>query len=357
MAQNHFLAGVGRALLFKGNELIAVAKTLTESTFDFGITAEDIRGGQGNGLLGRYFHDSTLTATLTDAMFDINYIALSLGVNVAQGGLSVKEEELTVGADNAITVTETPVAFDGTMIGWYKKPTDEDWSIATIDAQQKKMNISNATKGDTYCVKYFYQNANAKSVTIKSQYVPATLHVVIMTDLYTGKVGTQSDATKYGRLIVDIPQFQLDGAQNLSLTATSAATISLSGQALAVLDGATCEDDPYYGTMTEEIIGAKWQDNVVAIAVENAEMELSTNASETLIVRVVYGKGMASQRKDNSNFTFTKVNDPAATATGVAVSTDGVVSAGAVDGAAVIEVTLKNAANVPPAFATVTVTA
>lgn len=356
MAQNHFLAGVGRALLFKGNELIAVAKTLTESTFDFGITAEDIRGGQGNGLLGRYFHDSTLTATLTDAMFDINYIALSLGVNVAQGGLSVKEEELTVGADNAITVTETPVAFDGTMIGWYKKPTDEDWSIATIDAQQKKMNISNATKGDTYCVKYFYQNANAKSVTIKSQYVPATLHVVIMTDLYTGKVGTQSDATKYGRLIVDIPQFQLDGAQNLSLTATSAATISLSGQALAVLDGATCEDDPYYGTMTEEIIGAKWQDNVVAIAVENAEMELSANASETLIVRVVYGKGMASQRKDNSNFTFTKVTSPAATATALTVGANtGVVSAGAQAGVAVIEVSLIDVPNVSPAFVNVTV--
>lgn len=306
--------------------------------------------------MGRYFHDSTLTATLTDAMFDINYIALSLGVNVAQGGLSVKEEELTVGADNAITVTETPVAFDGTMIGWYKKPTDEDWSIATIDAQQKKMNISNATKGDTYCVKYFYQNANAKSVTIKSQYVPATLHVVIMTDLYSGKVGTQSDATKYGRLIVDIPQFQLDGSQNLSLTATSAATISLSGQALAVLDGATCEDDPYYGTMTEEIYGAKWQDNVVAIAVENAEMELSTDASETLIVRAVYGKGMASQRKDNSNFTFTKVTSPAATATALTVGANtGIVSAGAQAGVAVIEVSLTDAPNVSPAFVNVTV--
>lgn len=66
MAQNHFLAGVGRALLFKGNDLIGVARTLTESTFDFAITAENVRGGLGNGLLGRYFHDSTLTATLTD---------------------------------------------------------------------------------------------------------------------------------------------------------------------------------------------------------------------------------------------------------------------------------------------------
>lgn len=355
MAQNHYLAGVGTALLFKGNDLIGVAKTLTESTFNFAITAEDIRGGKGNGLLGRYFHDSTLTATLTDAMFDLNYIALSLGVNVESGGLSVKEEELKVGADNTVTTTETPVAFDGTMIGWYKKPTDTDWTIGTIAGN--KMTITGGTQDAVYCVKYFYQNANAKSITIKSQYVPATLHVVVLTDLYSGKVGTQSDATRYGRLIVDIPQFQLDGSQDLSLTATSAATVSLSGQALAVLDGATCEDDPYYGTMTEEIYGAKWQDDVIALAIENSDIQLSHNGTEALIVRAVYGKGMASQRKDNSNFNFTKVNDPTATATGVVVSTDGIVSAGTQDGAAVIEVTLKNAPNVPPAYATVDVTA
>lgn len=355
MAQNHYLAGVGTALLFKGNDLIGVAKTLTESTFNFAITAEDIRGGKGNGLLGRYFHDSTLTATLTDAMFDLNYIALSLGVNVESGGLSVKEEELKVGADNTVTTTETPVAFDGTMIGWYKKPTDNDWTIGTITGN--KMTITGGTQEAVYCVKYFYQNANAKSITIKSQYVPATLHVVVLTDLYSGKVGTQSDATRYGRLIVDIPQFQLDGSQDLSLTATSAATVSLSGQALAVLDGATCEDDPYYGTMTEEIYGAKWQDDVIALAIENADIDLNQNNTEALIVRAVYGKGMASQRKDNSNFNFTVETSPAATATGVTVSTEGVVSAGTVDGVAVVEVTLKNVPNVPPAYATVTVTA
>lgn len=353
MAQNHFLAGVGRALLFKGNELIAVAKTLTESTFDFSITAEDIRGGAANGLLGRYFHDSTLTATLTDAMFDINYIAMSLGVPVEQGGVSVKEEELTVGADNTVTVSETPVAFDGSLIGWYKKPTDDDWTIGTLNAE--KMTIPSASQNDVYCVKYFYQNENAKSIIIKSQYIPSTLHVVIMTDLYSGKVGAQTDTSKYGRLIVDIPQFQLDGSQSLSLTASSAATVSLSGSALAVLDGNTCEEDPYYGTMTEEIFNAKWQDNVVALAVENSDIELSSASTETLIVRAVYGKGMASQRKDNGNFSFTKATTPAATATDTTVSTTGVVTAGSTKGVAVIEVTLKNAPSVPPAFVTVTV--
>lgn len=273
-------------------------------------------------------------------------MALSLGVNVEKGGIVVKEEELTV-ASGAVTVTETPVAFDGSMIGWYKKPTDDDWQIGTITGTS--MSIGGASAGDVYCVKYFYQNENAESITIKSQYVPATVHLVVLTDLYSGKVGTQSDATKYGRLIVDIPQFQLEGNQNLSLTASSAATINLTGMALAVLNGATCEDDPYYGTMTEEIYGAKWQDDAIALAVVNSDITLATSAEEALDVRVVFGRGVASQKKDNSNFTFESEDNSMAT-----VDANGVVK-GVATGTTTIEVTLTDAANVQPAFVTVTV--
>ena len=304
-------------------------------------------------MLGRYFHDSNMQVTLVDAMFDLQYMALSLGVNLESGGLSVKEEELAVGTDGTVTASETPVAFNGSMIGWYKKPSDTEWSIGTFTGS--KMAISGASQNDPYCVKYFYINENAKSIKIKSQYVPSELHVVIMNDLYSGDVGSQSDATRYGRLITDIPRLQMDGNQTLNLTATSAATINLTGSALAVLSGDSCEDDPYYGTMTEEIYGAKWQDDVVALAVENSDIELAKSASETLIVRAVFGAGMASQRKDNSNFTFSVVNSPASTATGTAVDNKGVVKAGTQAGVAVVQVMLTGAPDVDPAFVTVTV--
>lgn len=345
MAKNHFLAGVGTALIFDGNNLIGAATTLTDSTFDFSITAEDIRGGKGNGLLGRYFHDSALTATLTDAMFNLNYMALSLGVNVEMGGISIMEEEVVANGGSAV-VSEDPIAFDGTMIGWYKKSTDTEWQIGTLTGNT--MTISGAQSGEAYCVKYFYNNENAKSITIKSQYVPSVVHLVVMTDLYSGEVGTQSDATRYGRLIVDIPQFQLDGAQNLSLTASSAATINLTGMALAVLNGATCEDDPYYGTMTEEIYGAKWQDEVIALAAVNSEIELATGGSEVLDIRVVFGNGIASQKKDNTYFTFTSSAENYAT-----VDNNGVVK-GVATGKTNIEVSLTGS-DVAPCFVTVDV--
>lgn len=353
MAKNHFLAGVGRALLFRGNNLIGVSKTLTESTFDFTITAEEIRGGAANALWGKYFHDSNLAVTLTDSMFNIEYIAASLGVNVESGGISIKEEEV-VAASGKATVTETPVAFDGTMIGWYKKPSESEWTIGTLNG--KDMTIPGAKPDDVYCVKYFYQNSNAKSILIKTQYVPATLHVVIINDLFAGDVNDAANATRYGRLITDIPRLQLDGNQNLSLTSSGAATVSLTGSALAVASGDSCEEDPFYGTMTEEIFGGKWQDDAIAIAVENGDVALKTSGEETLAVRVLFGGSMLPARKDSSNFTFAVEATPTATATGVQVDATGKVSAGDVQGVAIVSVTLKDAPHVEPTYVKVNVT-
>lgn len=47
MPIGQYLAGVGRALLLKGNDLIGVGKTFTNSSINFDITSEDVRGGQG----------------------------------------------------------------------------------------------------------------------------------------------------------------------------------------------------------------------------------------------------------------------------------------------------------------------
>lgn len=337
MAQNQFLAGVGRALLFAGDDLIGVAKTLTESTFNFSISSEDIRGGQGNALFGKYFHDSNLAINLTDAMFNLEYVAANLGVDIEMGGLSLYESPKAgevVGAGGVITLANTAVEFDGTLIGWYKKPSDANWSVANISSNNT-MTIAGANQGDVYCVKYFYQNPNARFITIKTQYVPKVLHLVILSDLYSGETADVGSATKYGRIITDIPSFQLDGNQDLNLTATSAANISLAGNALGVESGDSCEEDPYYGTMTEEIFGASWQENVVALAVENSDIEIGVGDTEALVVRAVYGGSVASNRQPNSNFTFA-VESGSST-----VDEDGVVT-GAGTGDSIISVTLTD---------------
>ena len=274
-------------------------------------------------------------------MFNLQYVAASLGVDVNQGGVSLYESAKageTVGASGKITLTETAVAFDGAILAWYKKPADDDWTVATVS--ENAITIPSAQTGDHYCVKYFYQNMNAKSITIKAQYVPKTLHLVLINDLYSGDVANVAASTsKYGRLITDIPQYQLSGEQNLSWSATSTATVSLNGSALAIDDGTSCEEDPIYGTMTQEIFGAKWQDDVKAVAIGNADIDLAKSASETLQVYAVFGGGVASRMMDNSNFNFTVESG----GTSASVNASGVVTATTTAGTAVISVTLKDA--------------
>ena len=357
MSQNQFLAGVGRALLFDGDNLIGVAKTLTESTFNFSISNEEIRGGQGNALFGKYFHDSNLAVTLTDAMFKLEYLAANLGVDISMGGLSVYESSASgevVRADGSILLTETPTLINGSLLAWYKKPSDANWNVttATLSGTDYVIRPAGAVANDSFCIKYFYQNENARSIIINTQYVPKTIHLVIMNDLFSGDTADVGSATRYGRIITDIPSFQLDGSQDLNLTATSAATISLTGNALGVSSEISCEESTYYGTMTEEIFGSSWVDNVIALAIENSDMELTQGATESIIARVVFGGSVASQRKDNSNFTFAVESGTSAT-----VDEDGVVTASSsATGDTVISVTLTEKPEIV-AYMTVSVSA
>lgn len=202
--------------MFDGDNLIGVAKTLTESTFNFSISNEEIRGGQGNALFGKYFHDSNLAITLVDAMFKLEYLAANLGVDISMGGLSVYESSAAgevVGAGGTITLANTPTMINGSLLAWYKKPADANWNVATINVAGSDYTIApaGAQAGDTFCVKYFYQNENARSIIINTQYVPKTLHLVIMNDLFSGDSADIGSATRYGRIITDIPSFQLDG--------------------------------------------------------------------------------------------------------------------------------------------------
>ena len=72
-----FLAGVANVALFAGDNLIANSTTLIDSSFTIGASAEDVRGGSGNQLLGKYFHTSTFDINLTDTL------ALSPGIIIS----------------------------------------------------------------------------------------------------------------------------------------------------------------------------------------------------------------------------------------------------------------------------------
>lgn len=354
MAQNVFAAGPATVLMFKGQNFIGMAKALTDSSIEATITPEEIRGGGGNLLWGKYFHTSNMNITLTNPLFQLDQLAMTLGSTVASGGKAFAEHSAVVNAGgDTVTLNHAPVIFCSSAIAWYKLPASSEWSIGA--ATGTTLTVAGVVAGDNVCVKYFYEDPNATSFVANAQYVPDIIHAVLLIDLFRGSAAggnceVNATTTKAGRFIVDIPQLQFDGNQNLALTSTTAATVSLTGSALAVEDGVSCESEPFYGTFTQQLFNTVWQEEVTALAVVNGDMELTVGDSEKLQVKALRN-GTAPFIVGSDDLDYVVVSGTG----NVTLTEDGLVT-GAVAGEAVVEIRLaEGLSTLSPAFAYITV--
>lgn len=341
---NYILAGVGTIEAFTQSSTqptkIFTSKTLQESGISISVTAEDIRGGLSNPLLGRYFHDSILEANITDALFNLQYLALNVGGQVVIGGSSLVTETVT-GGSGTLTVQGTPVAFGNAgTVGWYTPAGQEDWAPLTFNG--KVATVSGVTSGTDYCVRYNANDAGIQEFVVPSAIIPSEVHLVMTYPLFAGGTNVEqiSTSSQVGELIVDIPRFQFAGNVELSLTSSGAATSNLSGSALASYTTANCNDMGTYGTVKQKIYGGNWYDELTTMAVDGGNFSLANGATKTLKVIGIFKNGTGIL--DNSKLTFT--SDATSTAT---VNTSGVVT-GAGTGNANITITVTD----KPAIAT-----
>jgi hypothetical protein len=263
-----FLASVGNAkLLGKVNgelQHIADVRTLTESTLSFSNTQEEIRAGEGAQLMGRFSHDSGMTVTLTDAMFDLNYIALQVGAAIEGNQTALKEETLTADAQGKIAIEKMPQPLGNAcglnhVIVWYKEPgcgVDSKWNYIELKANDEKNPISkDITLGSEYankkvCVEYFADKPEARGLSINANFIPAELVLILTTKLFAGDANAPETGKPVGSITVKVPRFSLDGTFDLSMAMSAAATMSLAGTALAV-DNGSCDGAGIYAEIVE----------------------------------------------------------------------------------------------------------
>lgn len=301
----------------------------------------------------RYFHDSLLESNITDALFDMTYIALNVGGEITVGGDSLITESVTTTTENEVTVTGTPVAFGNAgLVGWMTIEGEDNWQPITFVGQTAE--VSDLPSGTNVCVRYNAYDDAMKQFIIPSNVIPSEIHVVMTYPLFAATTDVQSLSTssKVGELIVDIPRFQFNGSVELSLTSSGAATSNLSGSALAVNDTINCSDMGRYGTVKLRTFGGKWYDSLIAMAVDGAEMSMKTGDTKTLkVVGIFQDKGTTlTGVLNNANLTFTSSSSSVAS-----VSTAGVVTA-AGTGTATIEIVATDKPSVH-GYAEVNVTA
>lgn len=341
----YILAGVGTIEAFTQSstspQKIFTSQTLQESGLTTNVTAEDIRGGLSNPLLGRYFHDSIFEANITDALFDMTYIALNVGGDITVGGATLKTEPVEVAVANQITIQGTPVAFGNAgTVGWYTIEGQENWQPITFVGQTAT--VSDLSAGTKICVRYNAQVDNLKQFIVPSSVIPSEVHLVMTYPLFAAGSDTQalSTSSQVGELIVDIPRFQFAGNVELSLSSSGAATSNLSGSALASYTTKNCNDMGTYATIKMNIFGGNWYDDLVSMAVEDAEFELASGETKTLKITGIFSSGgtVMTGVIDNAELTFTSKDDSIVT---VGANTGIVTAAGTGEADIEIKVTAK----------------
>lgn len=312
-----FLASTGVGVLFAKEDndmrMVAHVNTLTESTLSISSTQEEVRAGQGAKLYGRFNHDAGLTVTLTDAMFDLNYIAWQVGSELQRGGITMFTEQVVPGEDGAIQLSKA-VEKMGESCGlekylvWYRKAgcnASDEYESQTVAAGAKTFTIEGATNQDEYCVSYFTKDNAASTVLINANFVPAELVLVLTTKLFAGDANNPETGRPVGEITVKIPRFSLDGTFDLSMAMSSAATMSLNGTALAVDDG-SCDNEGIYAEIVEVVNGAHWYDGLTALRTEFGDVAGVSELTENTEVTVfgVYRNACPSI-VDPENLTFT----------------------------------------------------
>jgi hypothetical protein len=350
------LCGVGN---FEGfddnNNLIVSAKVLTDSSINMAVDNAEARGGQGNILVGKYYFGTSFGMTLTDQIWNMNYLSLNCGGSISAGADVMKLEQVTVGSGGSITVTGTPTNFTSTsgIIGWIKKSTDDDTAYTKITFSGQTATTT-LTSGTVACVKYVVNSDSARKFVVNADFIPSVIHGKLTIGLF--KAGTTketlSSSSKIGDLVVDVPKFQLEGNVTLDLTASGIATVPLSGSALATFGGDSgCNDHGYYATIVEHFYNMGEFDNVERIVIGDSNIELSATETQTIDVYAMYSDGTQPKLLDNSKLTFTS----GTTATATVGSHTGLVTAVA-SGTSNIEVVVtdSNYSNLN-AYAVVTV--
>lgn len=280
-----FLAGVGNAEIFDGNNLIATAKTLVDSSITIGVTAEDIRAGMGAMLYGKYFHTSTFDLKLTDAMFNMQYIAMNVGAEVQVGGDAVIDESLnsTTGGVVSLTYTAVPLASGEAIYAWARPASDPTATYTRYAVSNNTITIPGVTTVSEYCVKYIYTNSVANRVVIYGNFIPATVTIILTANLYAGDSSNPSTGTQVGTIQIKVPRFLLNGAQELSMTMTGASQTSLEGSALGY--GAEgCQGRAIYAEILEIKNDARWYSNAKGLIIEDSDVTMSAASAVNALV-------------------------------------------------------------------------
>jgi len=286
-----FLTSVADVYAYDDNEnLLFMAKTLLDSSIEVTLGSSPIRGGRGNQLQYMYYHTGEMNFTLTEAQWNLAFLAKTVGQSSSTGSNIYREENVQVTrSSNTVTgsVVGLPIASGSaaTVYGWF----ESDYRVAQGLAPYRGTFATSAftvtvdasdtiASSDYICVRYYVLDSDATELIIPANMIPAVVKLVMETQLNSSDVSTN----QIGTVQIIAPKVSLSGSFSISMTADGVSTTPLKGIALAAIDAAgttPCSSVPYYARIVENITLANWYDDVVALAIQGGSIALANDGT------------------------------------------------------------------------------
>lgn len=272
------------------DNLIAIGKTLIDSSLDMTLSNTDIRGGRGNPLLSTYYHTSNLEIKVTETQFNLDFLALAVGSDVVTGDSVYTEENVTLGVGGAGTVLGTPIVVNSTTVyGWLTLPDEAGVEKVTFTGQNFTSAL--AAEGDIVCVRYYNVNSAARSLTISSEILPKVVRVEMETLL----ISSQQTTNRIGIVQILIPTGTLTGNFSLSMSSDGVSTTPLTVRALAnqALQSAACSTAPVLAKIIEILDDSTWYTDVVGLSIVGGDFAMTHPSTKSLVVYALPSVGAA----------------------------------------------------------------
>ncbi|WPK11807.1 hypothetical protein R6U77_18235 [Lysinibacillus louembei] len=301
--ENEFLVSVSEVKFFdpQTNDLILNGKTKLDTSMQQQVQSQVINAGKGSKGIYEYNYQKELTFTVTEATFDLKYLAMQNGTGILRElGDYFADEFITLDSTGKGTLPNTPFGTVHVQAdnGEYVQvvPNGNEFTYSAL--ANKEVNVV-----------YAYKEV-MDTIKITGDAFPKAVTMVMNADINThnGKVGEMQ---------IIVPQYKPNGALELSMTAGGVSSTPMTGRALADQKGVYA------------IVSVKRFDNdivqVHSLYVDKPELTLEAGLtpadSEQVTVYGQRGGLYGTIQLDNSDLTFTSDN-----ATIAAVDTNGVIT-------------------------------
>jgi len=321
---------------------------------DFGLAGAmnngEVEAGPGNALVMMIPDSARLNITATTADSALNNMALAVGGTISGSGVVETTIAITAtGTSLALANAAAPLGGQNGAVCYILTSTGSD--RAEVEAasgiahavEGGTIQDFEAVNGNTYCVKYFYENSSAQKLTVPSMFAPKVVRAHFAVNCYAKKTGGDVLASSLYKIRHYVfPYYFFTNPMEGSLSQTATGTVNLSGTCLTYQEAAAegiCNVDTngIYGYVVDEYVGDDTSTSAVdGIYFIGLGAGVSLVKSTKMVLPVKYSvNGILTNVSDWSKVTFTAASavvsfadshDPEMTAGGSAGNTTVTVS-------------------------------